>query len=109
MKQAKKQNNADLKQITVRRKNIQGLKFDSFKIVGILNVTPDSFSDGGLFFEKSKAFKQFNLMTKGGAHIIDIGGESTRPGSKTINYKVEWQRVKNVIAKLKNNFPVELS
>ena len=71
--------------------------------MGVLNVTPDSFSDGGLFFEENKAYEQANLMINGGAKIIDVGGESTRPGSKTINEKEEWQRVENVITKLKKN------
>ena len=73
--------------------------------MGILNITPDSFSDGGLFFNKSKAYDQAKLMIKGGATIIDIGGESTRPGSKVVNEKEEWDRIKNTIIKLKKNFP----
>ena len=52
----------DLKKITSKRKKISGLKFNSPQIIGVLNVTPDSFSDGGLFFEESKAFDQVNLM-----------------------------------------------
>ena len=73
--------------------------------MGVLNVTPDSFSDGGLFFDRIKAYDQANLMIESGATIIDIGGESTRPGSKTINEKDEWDRIKNIIIKLKKNFP----
>ena len=95
----------DLKKITSKRKKISGLKFNSPQIIGVLNVTPDSFSDGGLFFEESKAFDQVNLMIENGATIIDIGGESTRPGSKTINEKDEWDRIKNIIIKFKKNFP----
>ena len=95
----------DLKKITSKRKKISGLKFNSPQIMGVLNVTPDSFSDGGLFFEESKAFDQVNLMIENGATIIDIGGESTRPGSKTINEKDEWDRIKNIIIKFKKNFP----
>ena len=80
----------DLFKITSKRKSICGLKFDQPQIVGVLNVTPDSFSDGGLFFDQSKAFQQAKLMVKSGAKILDIGGESTRPGSKIVNQKEEW-------------------
>jgi len=95
----------DLKNIISKRKNILNLKFNNSHIMGVLNITPDSFSDGGLFFEESRAYEQGNLMIQSGATIIDIGGESTRPGSKTVNEKDEWERIKNVIIKLKKNFP----
>ena len=95
---------ADLKKITSKRKNIRGLKFNSTQIMGILNVTPDSFSDGGLFLEESKAHDQVRLMIESGATIIDIGGESTRPGSKTISDQDEWNRIKNIVIKFKKNF-----
>ena len=97
--------NADLKKITSKRKNIQGLKFNSTQIMGVLNVTPDSFSDGGLFYEESKAYDQVKLMVESGATIIDIGGESTRPDSKNVNEQDEWDRIKNTIVKFKKNFP----
>ena len=97
--------NADLKKITSKRKSICGLKFDHPQIMGVLNVTPDSFSDGGLFFDLRKAFNQVNLMIKSGANIIDVGGESTRPGSKIVNEKKEWNRIKNIIIKIKKTFP----
>ena len=76
--------------------------------MGVLNITPDSFSDGGLFSEESKAYDQASSMIQNGAKIIDIGGESTKPGSKTINEKEEWERIKNTIIKLKKNFPKTL-
>ena len=95
----------DLFKITSKRKSICGLKFDRPQIVGVLNVTPDSFSDGGLFFDQSKAYDQTKLMISNGATIIDIGGESTRPGSKVVNEKEEWNRIKNIIIKIKKNFP----
>jgi dihydropteroate synthase len=95
----------DLKKITSKRKSISGLKFDYPQIMGVLNITPDSFSDGGLFFNKSKAYEQADLMIKGGATIIDVGGESTRPGSKVVNEKKEWGRIKNTIINLKKKFP----
>ena len=77
-------------------------------IMGILNLTPDSFSDGGLFNKRSKALKQISKMIKSGAKIIDIGGESTRPGSKTVSQKKELQRVQHIIKKFKKNFPKTL-
>ena len=95
----------DLKKIISRRKSILGLKFNNPQIMGVLNITPDSFSDGGLFFGDSKAYDQANLMMESGATIIDIGGESTRPGSKIINERDEWERIKNTIIKMKKNFP----
>ena len=95
----------DLKNIIAKRSDFPGLKFDNPKIMGILNVTPDSFSDGGLFFEESKALNHVNSMINAGATIIDVGGESTRPGSKIINEKEEWKRIENVIFKIKKNFP----
>jgi dihydropteroate synthase len=99
---------SDLKRITAKRNSICGLKFDKPQIMGVLNITPDSFSDGGLFFDKSKAYDQADLMIKSGATIIDVGGESTRPGSKVVNEKKEWERIKNTIIKLKKNFPKTL-
>lgn len=95
----------DLKKITSKRKNIFGFELNNPQIMGVLNITPDSFSDGGLFYDESKAYNHANLMIKGGAKIIDVGGESTRPGSKIVNEKEEWNRIKNTIIKLKKNFP----
>ena len=95
----------DLKYIIAKREDILKLKFDHPKLIGVLNVTPDSFSDGGLFFEETKANDQIKLMLNDGASIIDIGGESTRPGSKTITEKEEWSRIKNIITEFKKNFP----
>jgi len=94
-----------LKKITSKRNVISGLKFNKPQIMGVLNVTPDSFSDGGLFFKESKAYAQANSMIQNGAVIIDIGGESTRPGSKVVNEKKEWKRIKNIVVKIKKNFP----
>ena len=71
--------------------------------MGILNLTPDSFSDGGKFNKKIKSFKHIENMIKSGAKIIDIGGESTRPGSKTIKPKIEWKRIEYVLKNLKKN------
>ena len=73
--------------------------------MGILNITPDSFSDGGKFNTKKKASKRIVEMIKSGADIIDIGGESTRPESKTIPQLVEWKRIKETIKEFKKKFP----
>ena len=95
----------DLRNITNKRKNISRISFNKPEIMGVLNVTPDSFSDGGLFFDEKKAIAQANLMISDGAKIIDVGGESTRPGSKIVNDEKEWKRVKQVIIKIKKKFP----
>ena len=95
----------DIKNITSEKQNILGLKFDTPQIMGALNITPDSFSDGGLFFEKTKAYDQAKLMVDSGATIIDIGGESTRPGSTAVDEKEEWKRIEKTIIKFKNNYP----
>jgi len=63
------------------------------KIMGILNVTPDSFSDGGLFVKKEAALNYVQKMISEGANIIDIGGESTRPGASDVSVDEECQRV----------------
>ena len=63
-------------------------------LVGILNLTPDSFSDGGKYNNTKSALKRINLLLKAGCKIIDIGGESTRPGSKGIDKNIEWKELK---------------
>jgi len=103
-KEQKKVITVDLKNISLKRKSISGLKFNNPQIMGVLNVTPDSFSDGGKFFKESNAYKQASKMIESGASIIDIGGESTRPGSKDVDQIKEWERIKNVINKVKKNF-----
>jgi len=98
----------DISNISRVRKFFLGLKFDTPQIMGVLNMTPDSFSDGGLYLEETSAFDQIKQMINGGAKIIDIGGESTRPGSKTINPTQEWDRIKKTITKFRKNFPKTL-
>jgi dihydropteroate synthase len=71
-------------------------------IMGILNVTPDSFSDGGLYFDTDKAIERGLKMIGEGADIVDIGGESTRPGSRNIDEAEEKERVLPVIKGLKS-------
>jgi len=96
--------NTDLKKIISKRNSVCGIKLDKPKIIGVLNITPDSFSDGGLFLNKSKALAHAKKMIESGAAIIDIGAESTRPGSKTVSETKEWKRLKNIVIKFKNNF-----
>ncbi len=78
-------------------------------IVGILNVTPDSFSDGGLFLDAEKAVAHAKQMLADGADIIDIGGESTRPGSDPVSEQEELRRVKPVIESLRKEINAPLS
>ena len=95
----------DLSKIVSKRKDfLRHINFQSPSIMGILNLTPDSFSDGGKFNNYSKAFKQISNMIKSGANIIDVGGESTRPGSKTIDPKIEWARIKYVLNNFKKKY-----
>ena len=70
------------------------------QLVGILNVTPDSFSDGGQFNDPSKATRQAQTLIRQGANIIDIGGESTRPGATPISALEEWERIKDVLPEI---------
>lgn len=77
--------------------------------MGILNVTPDSFSDGGKYFSIDEAVKRAELMVDQGADIIDIGGESTRPGAKAVNTKEEKERVIPVIKELIKRTDVPVS
>jgi dihydropteroate synthase len=72
------------------------------KIMGVINVTPDSFSDGGKFLETDNAVAQALELIKQGADIIDIGGESTRPGADVVNADEEIERVVPVIEQLRN-------
>jgi len=78
------------------------LNFDKPLIMGILNVTPDSFSDGGKYFSKDLALDHALKMIDEGADIIDIGGESTRPGSDPVSLDEELERTIPVIKKLKS-------
>ena len=78
-------------------------------IMGILNVTPDSFSDGGNFNKIDVAIKHARKMIDDGADIIDIGGESTRPGHKYVEADEEIERVIPVIKELKKEINVPIS
>lgn len=77
--------------------------------MGILNVTPDSFSDGGLYYDSAKAVSRALEMATEGADIIDIGGESSRPGAKSISAQEEIDRVIPVVKALRKEVDVPLS
>ncbi|AKP34106.1 dihydropteroate synthase [Yersinia aleksiciae] len=79
------------------------------QVMGILNVTPDSFSDGGHHNNLDKALQHAQLMLSAGATLIDIGGESTRPGAKEVSEQEELDRVVPVVEALANRFDVWLS
>lgn len=78
-------------------------------IFGILNVTPDSFSDGGNYVDLEQAKKQVKKMIEDGATVIDVGGESTRPGASFVDAQTEISRVVPVIKMIKKNFDIEVS
>ena len=78
-------------------------------LMGVLNVTPDSFSDGGLFFDKEKAIAHGLRMVEEGADIIDIGGESTRPGSKPLDLEEELRRIIPIIESLAKKVDIPIS
>ena len=87
--------------------NLNGKLFSFNKplIMGIINMTPDSFFDGGKYNSNEKALKKIEYMIKNGASIIDIGGCSTRPGSESISISNEWNRIKDVIKDSIKIFP----
>ena len=99
----------DIKIIIKSKKNFINLDFKKIPIImGILNITPDSFSDGGKFYKKDLAEKQLRYLFKCGADLVDIGGESTRPGSKAISLDKEWGRIKNVMNKIRKRQVISL-
>jgi dihydropteroate synthase len=105
----KKKVSLDLKNITSKKKNFANLNFQKIpNIMGVLNLTPDSFSDGGKFNLKNKGVNHAFQMFKSGANIIDVGGESTRPGSKKINIKTEWNRIEKVLKLISKKIPISL-
>lgn len=81
----------------------------SFQIMGALNVTPDSFSDGGRYFEPESALRQARRLIAEGAAILDIGGESTRPGAEPVPAAEELRRVIPVLEALRHEKTVRLS
>ncbi|MBP5285899.1 MAG: dihydropteroate synthase [Kiritimatiellae bacterium] len=78
------------------------------KVMGIVNVTPDSFSDGGKYFTAEEAVRRARNMVAEGADIVDIGGESTRPGATPVGWEEEWRRIGEVLKRLRD-LPVPVS
>ncbi|QRV23054.1 dihydropteroate synthase [Marinomonas foliarum] len=78
-------------------------------VMGILNITPDSFSDGGAFNSLEAALRQSELMIQEGASIIDVGGESTRPGAKAVSTQQEMDRVLPIVEAIKKRFDIIVS
>ena len=70
------------------------------KVMGIVNVTPDSFSDGGQFFRPEEAVRRAKNLVADGADVLDLGGESTRPGATPLGWEEEWERVEPVLVAL---------
>ena len=99
----------DLKIIIKKKKNFSQLNFKKIpNIMGVLNLTPDSFSDGGKFNKKKNSLNHAANLFKSGADIVDIGGESTRPGSKAISNKKELARIEKTIKKISRKIPLSL-
>jgi len=96
----KKKIKEDIKLIT-RKKKFKGLNFVNFPILmGVINLTPDSFSDGGKYNKKKSGFNHASYLIKKGCKILDIGGESTRPGAKDVNKIIEWKRINKTLKKV---------
>ncbi len=89
----------DLKKIT-QKKKFKNLKLSSLPVLmGIINLTPDSFSDGGKYKNTKSAYEHSKFLIQKGCQIIDVGGESTKPGSSDINVDLEWKRIQNFLKK----------
>src|SRR5260221_9571785 len=78
-------------------------------LMGVLNVTPDSFSDGGKFFDPERAIEQALAIEQAGADLLDIGGESTRPGSAGVSAKEELARVLPVLQALRGRLKIPVA
>ncbi len=85
------------------------MSFQAPLVMGVLNVTPDSFSDGGQYTTLEAAMAQVKIMIDAGAQIIDVGGESTRPGAERIAIEEEQRRVLEVIRTIKSNYKILVS
>ena len=96
----KKKIKEDIKLIT-RKKKFKGLNFLNFPILmGVINLTPDSFSDGGKYNKKNSGFNHASYLIKKGCEILDIGGESTKPGAKDVKKIIEWKRINKTLKKV---------
>ena len=99
---------SDLNKIISKRNGIFNLDFKNPILVGVLNLTPDSFSDGGKYNTTFRAIDHVKNMIDYGAHIIDVGGESTRPGAKPVSDHDEIARVSETIQLIKKKYPNQL-
>ena len=100
-KKIKNQILSDINKIS-RKKKIKKLNFSKLPIImGVLNLTPDSFSDGGKYNKKNLSLQHAKKLFKDGCEILDIGGESTKPGSKEVKVDKEWKRIYPTLLKLK--------
>ncbi len=98
----KRKINLDISNI-VKKKKFKRLNLANLPILmGVINMTPDSFSDGGKFNKTKIALKRARYFIEKGCKIIDVGGESTRPGAKDITLKEEWKRMESFFKKAKN-------
>ena len=92
-KDLKKKIEKDLREITKKR-SFKKLNFSNIPVLmGVVNLTPDSFSDGGKYNKKKQAYNHAKNLVAKGCKIIDLGGESTRPGAKDIKEQEEWKRI----------------
>ncbi|MCT4559663.1 MAG: dihydropteroate synthase [Pelagimonas sp.] len=98
-----------LTRLTAPRKDILGLDMSQPHVMGILNVTPDSFSDGGTHNTAPRALACARAMIQAGVSLIDIGGESTRPGAKTVPAEAEIARTEPVIRAIRHDMNIPLS
>jgi dihydropteroate synthase len=85
------------------------IRLDRTRVMGILNITPDSFSDGGRYLDPDQALRHGLEMVEQGADLLDVGGESTRPGSDPVSAEEEWRRVGPVMRDLAAKLDVPLS
>jgi len=91
----------DIKQIS-KKKKFRGLKFSNFPtLMGVLNLTPNSFSDGGKYNKKNLGVNHAKKLIKDGCSILDIGGEATNPGSGEVEINKEWKRIYPTLSKIK--------
>lgn len=85
------------------------IRLDRPVVLGVLNLTPDSFSDGGLYASEAEAIVRAERMMEAGADIVDVGGESTRPGARSVTVEEEWGRIGAVVGTLaKRGIPVSV-
>ncbi len=109
-KSVRKKINFDLVKVKSKKNNFSNFNFKKIpNLLGVLNLTPDSFSDGGKFNSKVRGINRATNLINNGANLIDVGGESTRPGSKAVSENLEWRRINRVLESLiKKRIPISL-